>query len=847
MRLSAFILSVLFSFTFCLTAQIAYRGKVLLDSDNTPIESALVFLQSADSISVGYDYTLPDGTFTISIPKDVAKPHTIKVSSLGYSSIQMTWEEFRHSGNIARLSPSSFQLREIKVSAERIREQADTMVYSVAGFSAPDDKTIGDVLARMPGIEVQSDGQIFYQGKAINKFYIEGLDLLNDKYTLASQNLDRKKVKEVEVLRNHQPIAMLRDKQFSEQAALNLVLEDDAKGAWSGSADIGLGASEHELTYRNRLMAMFFGRTMQNLSLYKNDNTGADLMKEVRSHTLGDHLSQTAQKASIIQTATTSLPGIDQERYLFNDAHLLALNHLNRTGPSKTLRTQISYLNEQTETSNEVQTRYTLSDGSQTEIAECNELNNRHQTLDLGINYEANTTQHFLRNRFKGNVAWTASDNKGLLSASAHQAEVRLRRRYIQNTFEYKKSFENKRAASILSSNSYNDNPERLLAINRKIERLSFRSFNSYSEAWYQHKIAQIQARYIASLLVENQQIASHLSDGDIRSNNIPHQRLTRFEPSLGLQLVYKKNIFNAQGDFAIKHWHGFYPEVKFQTGVELTKRSKLTLDYQLTSYIPQLRDTYSGQLYTSYRTIVHNDFRHEANQNQSLTAIYEYSNPLRGWFVMIYGGGLLSHSDYLLDTDIDPVSSIYLLRKVGADYNDKIAFGRIRLGKTWSAWKSTLSANAYFRKAETRQILKGETATYQYDVHSADIHYSSRPLLWLASALSVRWTQNHVGGWASTTYNRIQYALNLTFPIHPKLKLKVGDTVYQQVEQKTQANFLNFNATYSLKKWEFELSAENLTNTRTFYQESLNSQYHSISLFRLRPRECRIRASFNF
>ena len=56
----------------------------------------------------------------------------------------------------------------------------------------------------MPGMEVKPDGQISFNGKAINKFYIEGMDLMGDRYALASGNLLRKRVKSVEVLRNHQ-------------------------------------------------------------------------------------------------------------------------------------------------------------------------------------------------------------------------------------------------------------------------------------------------------------------------------------------------------------------------------------------------------------------------------------------------------------------------------------------------------------------------------------------------------------------------------------------------------------------------------------------------------------------
>jgi hypothetical protein len=93
----------------------------------------------------------------------------------------------------------------------------------VNSFSKEQDRSIGDVL-RMPGIEVP-DGKILYQGKAINKYYIEGLDLLEGKYNLANDNLPYQEVSQVQILENHQPIKTLDSLQFSDRTALNIKLK----------------------------------------------------------------------------------------------------------------------------------------------------------------------------------------------------------------------------------------------------------------------------------------------------------------------------------------------------------------------------------------------------------------------------------------------------------------------------------------------------------------------------------------------------------------------------------------------------------------------------------------------
>ena len=134
-------------------------------------------------------------------------------------------EFYSKNGQTIKMQEQAIALKEVKVTPQRIREQGDTLTYSVESFKLKQDRSIADVIAKMPGLEVLPSGTIRYQGKAINKFYIEGMDLLGGKYAMASENLSADKVKSVQVYENHQPVKVLKDIKFSEQAALNLGVE----------------------------------------------------------------------------------------------------------------------------------------------------------------------------------------------------------------------------------------------------------------------------------------------------------------------------------------------------------------------------------------------------------------------------------------------------------------------------------------------------------------------------------------------------------------------------------------------------------------------------------------------
>ena len=177
------------------------------------------------------------------------------------------------------MEPGTTLLKEVTVKADRIRQQGDTITYNVGSFAQAQDRTIGDVLKRMPGIDVSSSGKIKYQGEDINKFYIEGTDLLGGKYGLATNGISHDDVGAVEVMENHQPVEVLSGIAFSDKAAINLKLKNKAKAAWSIHGDAGGGWSwqPEGAVWDGELFAMCAMPGFQNITTFRTNNTGEDL------------------------------------------------------------------------------------------------------------------------------------------------------------------------------------------------------------------------------------------------------------------------------------------------------------------------------------------------------------------------------------------------------------------------------------------------------------------------------------------------------------------------------------------------------------------------------------------
>ncbi len=165
-------------------AQVNVSGVIVEEGTSEPLIGASVILRNAEGKIVKYAASNAKGEFAISSPGGV-KGYSLDVSMMSYAKQTVGLDSLKLPVRIV-MKASATMLKEVAVKAERIREQGDTVTYSVGSFAQAQDRSIGDVLKRMPGIDVSNNGKIKYQGEDINKFYIEGSDLLGGKYGIAT-------------------------------------------------------------------------------------------------------------------------------------------------------------------------------------------------------------------------------------------------------------------------------------------------------------------------------------------------------------------------------------------------------------------------------------------------------------------------------------------------------------------------------------------------------------------------------------------------------------------------------------------------------------------------------------
>ncbi|MDE5713804.1 MAG: carboxypeptidase-like regulatory domain-containing protein [Muribaculaceae bacterium] len=211
-------------------SQINVSGTVIDKENNEPLSGASVIIKGADGKIKKYASSKGDGGFAMTLPS--VEGCRLEVSMMSFAKKTIPLDSVSFPLKIY-LEHGATLLKEVAVKADRIREQGDTITYGVSAFAHTQDRSIGDVLKRMPGIDVEKSGKIKYQGEDINKFYIEGSDLLGGKYGIATNGISHEDVGAVEVMENHQPMQVLSGISFSDKAAINLKLKNKAKATRS--------------------------------------------------------------------------------------------------------------------------------------------------------------------------------------------------------------------------------------------------------------------------------------------------------------------------------------------------------------------------------------------------------------------------------------------------------------------------------------------------------------------------------------------------------------------------------------------------------------------------------------
>lgn len=213
------------------------KGKIS-SKDSILLPQVVVILQKQDTTQViGFTTSDEKGEWKISANRSTDFILTFRL--LGYKTLFKKIST-SNKGDLyfeITLDEDSYLLgvAEIKGSPQGITTSGDTLRYNLKHYTDGFEENLGDVINKLPGMEVSDQGQISYKGKRVNKLLIEGKDVLNNQHKIASTGIQANQLEGLEVIENFQEFG---NSSFgSDDVALNIRLKKDYLGNWTGNIE----------------------------------------------------------------------------------------------------------------------------------------------------------------------------------------------------------------------------------------------------------------------------------------------------------------------------------------------------------------------------------------------------------------------------------------------------------------------------------------------------------------------------------------------------------------------------------------------------------------------------------
>ena len=362
------------------TQTISVHGQARCGTEKV-VGALVTMLQPADSSIVAYTTTDKQGFYNLKATTQLSE---VLLSISGFNIKRKTTRIKAHSQTFDfHVEEENRILREVVVKSQKLWGNRDTLNYLVSAYTRGKDRSIGDVLKKLPGITIEDNGVIKYQGNPINHFYIENLDM----------GIKAEDVATVQVLENHEHIRSRQDQTPSERAAINLKIKDKAKGIWSKSADLGAGHNHDETLWEAMLQTMYFGKGKQHMLRYSGDNLGRSL--EMGTDHYGFSSEGNSRMVSLVEHSS---PPIGNS--LFGYRHSINLNNLAKLSDSITINYNLNYSHNFASGHSFSQTTYFLPNGEKQLLMEDIADRTHTHSANIQLIYEMNLQRRYLKNAF---------------------------------------------------------------------------------------------------------------------------------------------------------------------------------------------------------------------------------------------------------------------------------------------------------------------------------------------------------------------------------------------------------------------------------------------------------------
>lgn len=798
-------------------------GIILDKTDGMPVPRATIRLTDIQGRLLNYTFAAEDGSFTIKYDHSQTEL-TVHVQSMGYRSQNFVLKPSMSPVTI-RLQAEPTRLRDVIVKAPDIEQRSDTLVYYTSKYARKQDRNIGDVLKRLPGIEVEDNGTIKYNGEPINKFYINGSDFADGRYNLATENISPSDVASVEVMENHQPIRVLQGLDFSQQAGLNIKLREEARQRWVGIANGGIGAAP--LLYDASLFAMRIAGKWQNMESVRVNDTGWNPASQSTRHT-EDQVFGSSYQNDMWQDGISLTPAsapLDERRTRDNLSVLANTTNSWHVGEDYDVKLNVTYSGDRLDYNTGYRTDYL--DSNIPSFTQLNTMRTHSNTVNGQWALQTNRpTLYFKENLYIDADWYRALSQIDGTSSLAQQAETSSLA--ITNDLQMLKRI-GKRLLTVSSRNRYMRTPQWLnvrATETEKTQQLLSNDFRTVTElryGWISGKW-NIYARggvdYNLHCLETN--LTGVNIDYPINGNNDFSLLNIYLSPEISYQSIRWLLTISSPVSYR-RYVTDNYLSVTPTIFTRYQLNAKTDLSAQLKyALLPTEPSQYIGHVIMSdYRNLYAGYPVRSYAQERSATVAARYRNPISSFFANLSARYGWDYNPSIANQLFigDQVLSTYA--PAGNDAHQIQVYGG--LSKGLRSGRIVLGADVRYMQLHTTTMRQNVQSPYTIRYCYVRPSMKGNFTRWLSSDYSLSYTYNtmNINNAERSTYHILKQNLTFTFIPGSNWQIAVGgEHYYTRFDSGDRTHLLLLDASVRWrisKKIEWSVMATNLLNEKKF------------------------------
>lgn len=860
-------------------SQTVISGSVKNKSDK-PLD-ATVTLHAKGSVTINsFASTNADGYYSI-MYKGTADSVVVTISGINIGKYTKTVASHNRTVDFI-IDEKPIEIKETTVIAPKISLRGDTINYMVASYIDQNDHAIGDVLKKLPGIEVSASGGITYQNRSINKFYIENMDLLQGRYSLATKNIAARDVASVQVLENHQPIKALKDKIPSDQAAINLKLKDSAKGTWALTGLAGVGYEP--VLWNAELVGMLFNKTRQNMSTYKGNNSGDDVAGEFRTHY--DYERVYMNSGSSLSVQMPSTPPVPSRRYIDNQSHAAGINQLFKLGKETELTANMCYYNDRIEKEGYSLYEQFLPGDSTLAIEERVTSVNKIHNAEASLRLNTNTSNTYFTNALNVSGNWNNDFGSSLTRSNATLADETIIQHLNKPTFTVDNTLN---MLKNVGQNTYNlyfsvgygrkhhdltVSPVNYFGdehFSSLTQHILSEDFSSAIRTTYLFRFRKFQLNYALWGRVDLKNMDTELSgkdqDGDptFMSDSLKNDlNYDTWQAGFNQEYKYETSNFITTIRFPFTYYRlSIADRIPDKTNKhnKIILNPSLSIRYNLTPELifsagtnynrsfGDIHSTYTGYIMHSYRSLLRNspDKLFEVRSGGGNVS-FSYRNVFNAIF--FNGGAHYNHTwrSLLYGYNYQGIMRVKTVVDQPAQ-SDGFALN-LNASKGLDFWSATVRASVGYSAGTGELLIQDEKMKSRSQGHNASGSINMQPITFIGLAYSATWAKNkNYTVDSSEPFPAIQrVSQDVKFNLFPIkiLTLKFNfEHQYNSVASRRYTYFADAGVKFKYKQWDLELTLNNLFNAKQY----MSASYSDVSMYSysydLRPRNVLVKARF--